>query len=86
MDEPTIDDRVPMMTGLRGLGLLLAITLAEDVSADVVVECRERGLLANNVRPNAVRLMPPLNVTDEEIDRACQIFEEAVAAVVAARA
>lgn len=81
-----IEDRVPMVTGLRGLGLLLAITLAEDVSADVVVECRERGLLANNVRPNAVRLMPPLNVTDEEIDRACQIFEEAVAAVVAARA
>ncbi len=81
-----IEDRLPMVTGIRGLGLLLAITLAEDISADVVGECRERGLLANNVRPNAVRLMPPLNVTDDEIDRACTIFEEAVQAVVAARA
>jgi acetylornithine/succinyldiaminopimelate/putrescine aminotransferase len=81
-----IEDRLPMVTGIRGLGLLVAVTRAEDVSADVVAECRERGLLANNVRPNAVRLMPPLNVTDDEIDRACEILEEAVKAVVAARA
>jgi len=42
-----------------------------------------RGLLVNPVRPNAIRLMPPLNVTDDEIDRACDIIEEAVRSVTA---
>jgi 4-aminobutyrate aminotransferase-like enzyme len=48
-----------------------------------VAACRERGLLVNNVRPNAIRFMPPLTVTDDEIDRACTILEEALAAVAA---
>jgi acetylornithine/succinyldiaminopimelate/putrescine aminotransferase len=60
--------------------LLLAVGFSRDCSAEVVDACRERGLLANNVRPNAVRFMPPLNVTDDEIDRACDILEDAIAA------
>lgn len=80
-----LEDRNPMVTGIRGRGLLLAVTLAADISADVVSAARERGLIVNNVRPNAVRLMPPLIVTDDEVDRACAILEEAIDAVVAAR-
>ncbi|MEJ5221699.1 MAG: hypothetical protein WHT63_06825, partial [Tepidiforma sp.] len=52
-----------------------------DCSAEVVDEARRRGLLVNNVRPNAVRLMPPLNVSDDEVDRAAEILEAAIAAV-----
>ncbi|MEX1102896.1 MAG: aminotransferase class III-fold pyridoxal phosphate-dependent enzyme, partial [Dehalococcoidia bacterium] len=77
----SIEDRLPLVTEVRGRGLLVAIGLSRDVSADVVTACRERGLLANNVRPNAVRLMPPLNVTDDEVDRACDILEAALLAV-----
>lgn len=79
----SMEDRVPLVTEVRGRGMLLAVGLSRDCSADVVAACRERGLLANNVRPNAVRFMPPLNVTDDEIDRACEIFEEALLAVAA---
>ena len=67
-----------------GRGLLLAVGLDRDCSADVVAAARERGLLANNVRPNAVRLMPPLIVTDDEIDKACDILEAAILAVTGA--
>ncbi len=77
----SLEDRLPVVTEVRGRGLLLAIGLAGDYSADIVAACRERGLLANNVRPNAVRLMPPLNVADEEIDQACDILEAAILAV-----
>jgi len=80
-----LEDRNQMVTGIRGRGLLLAVTLAADISADVVAAARERGLIVNNVRPNAVRLMPPLIVTDDEVDRACDILEQAIDAVVAAR-
>ncbi len=60
---------------------MIAIGLTQDSSAEIVAACRERGLLVNNVRPNAVRMMPPLNTTDDEIDRACEIFEAALLAV-----
>ncbi len=76
-----IEDRHPLVTGVRGRGMLLALGLARDCSAEVVDEARRRGLLVNNVRPNAVRLMPPLNVSDDEIDRAAEILEAAIAAV-----
>ena len=77
----SMEDRLPAVSEVRGRGLLIAIGLTRDISADVVAACRERGLLANNVRPNAVRFMPPLNVTDDEIDRACDILEQAIVAV-----
>jgi predicted acetylornithine/succinylornithine family transaminase len=77
----SMEDRLPVVTDVRGRGLLIAVGLSRDCSADVVAAARERGLLANNVRPNAVRFMPPLNVTDEEIDKACDILEAAILAV-----
>jgi acetylornithine/N-succinyldiaminopimelate aminotransferase len=79
----SIEDRIPAVIEVRGRGLLLAIGLAGDWSADIVAACRERGLLANNVRPNAIRLMPPLTVSSDEIERACDILEEAILAVTA---
>jgi predicted acetylornithine/succinylornithine family transaminase len=77
----SMEDRLPAVTEIRGRGMLIAVGLDRECSADVVNECRTRGLLANNVRPNAVRLMPPLNVSDDEIDRACDILEAAIVAV-----
>ncbi len=76
-----MEDSVPGVTGVRGRGLLVALGLSSDVAPQVVAACRERGLLVNNVRPNAVRLMPPLTVSEQEIDRACDILAEAITAV-----
>lgn len=80
----SMEDRLPVVTEVRGRGLLVAVALSRDVAADVVAACREHGLLANVVRPNAVRLMPPLTVTNDEIDRACDILEQAIVAVTGA--
>lgn len=82
----SMEDRLPVVTEVRGRGMLIAVGLAREISAEVVDACRQRGLLVNNVRPNAVRLMPPLNTTDDEIDRACDILEAAIESVAAATA
>ena len=74
----SMEDRLDVVNEVRGRGLLIAVGLTRDCSADVVDACRRRGLLVNNVRPNAIRLMPPLNVTDDELDRACDILEAAI--------
>ena len=79
----SMEDRFPLVTEVRGRGTLLALGLSEDRAADLSAACRVRGLLVNNVRPNAIRLLPPLNVTDEEIDRACDIIEESLQSIVA---
>jgi len=81
----SVEDRLPAVAEVRGRGLLIAVGLTRDIAPEVVAACRERGLLANNVRPNAVRLMPPLNVGDDEIDRACDILEEAIVAAAGAK-
>jgi acetylornithine/succinyldiaminopimelate/putrescine aminotransferase len=76
----SMEDRLDVVNEVRGRGLLIAVGFTRDCSGEVVDACRRRGLLVNNVRPNAIRLMPPLNVTDDELDRACDILEEAIAA------
>lgn len=76
-----LEDSRPAVSEVRGRGLLLAVGFSSDIAADVLAACRERGLLVNNVRPNAIRLMPPLTVSEEEVDRACEIIAEAVDAV-----
>ncbi len=73
-----MEDRLPAVTEVRGRGLLLAVSLSSEAAAGVVTLCRERGLLVNNVRPDRIRLMPALIVEDDEIDRACDILEEAI--------
>ncbi len=73
-----LEDSLPAVTEVRGRGLLLAVSLSEEAAAAVVTLCRERGLLVNNVRPDRIRLMPALIVGDGEIDRACDILEEAI--------
>jgi acetylornithine/N-succinyldiaminopimelate aminotransferase len=56
----------PLLGGVRGSGLWLAAVLTEPAAADVVAAAREAGFLANNVQPDAVRLAPPLILTQGE--------------------
>ena len=63
------------VSGVRGNGLLLALALNEDISEEIVKACQQQGLLLNNVKPNAIRFMPPLIITERDIDRAIAILE-----------
>jgi acetylornithine/N-succinyldiaminopimelate aminotransferase len=58
----------PLVAGVRGAGLLLAIGLTEPVAPATVDELRTAGFLANAVRPDAIRLAPPLVVGAEQVD------------------
>ena len=58
----------PQVTGIRGAGLLQAITLAGDHSAAVAALARDAGFIVNPVAPDAIRLAPPLVVTTAELD------------------
>ena len=69
--------------GVRGRGLLIGLELNEAIAPDVVVASMHAGLLLNPVRPDVVRLMPPLTVSADEIDRCVAIIDAAIAEVTA---
>jgi acetylornithine/N-succinyldiaminopimelate aminotransferase len=74
----------PLVTGVRGAGLLLAITLAAPVSAAVVESLTQNGFLTNAVQPDAVRLAPPLVLSAEQADTFLAALPVALEAGVAA--
>ena len=63
------------------MGLLVGLEMSDERSAGVVAEALDNGLLLNAVRPNMLRFMPPLNVSEEEIDEAVAILDAAFAKV-----
>ncbi len=75
--------QLPVVTEIRGLGLLLGIGLdpariptPEGKTPALVVVSRlmDNGLLVPPAGPNTIRLLPPLNVTDAEVDEALAIL------------
>ena len=63
---------------VRGMGLLLAVEFHEPISGELVTSCNAAGLLLNPVRPTAVRFMPPLNISESEVDIAVDRFERSL--------
>ncbi|MEU3381905.1 acetylornithine transaminase [Streptomyces caelestis] len=53
---------------VRGTGLLLGIVLTEPLAPQVQQAAQDAGLLVNAPAPDVVRLMPPLNIGDDEVD------------------
>ncbi|MBI2852538.1 MAG: acetylornithine transaminase [Chloroflexi bacterium] len=76
-----LQKRFPFITEVRGRGLLLAIEFNSDIAQKLAMACLERGLLVNRVKPNALRFMPPLTIGPDEVDRALDILERALASV-----
>lgn len=74
-----MEDRFPQVVEVRGRGLLCAIEFAGAIAADVNARCIAKGLIPNVIKPTALRLVPPLTVSDDEIDEAMAILENAIA-------
>jgi acetylornithine/succinyldiaminopimelate/putrescine aminotransferase len=68
---------LPGVGAVRGLGLLLAAELVDEGTAkSVAAAALDAGLVVNPVTDSALRLAPPLTVTDDEIDEAVAILEK----------
>lgn len=69
---------VPGVLAVRGEGLLLAVVLAQPDARAVEAACRVNGVLVNAIGNHVVRLAPPLVLTEEQADRACEVLATAV--------
>ena len=57
---------IPQIKEIRGMGLMLGIELTEPAKP-VVVNMMNKGVLANATAETVVRLVPPLNIPDEDL-------------------
>lgn len=62
------------LSNIRGKGLLIAFDLPEAKGKAIVDTALNKGLLINSPRPNIIRLMPALTVTEKEIDQMIRIL------------
>ena len=72
----------PLITEIRGKGLLLGLAMRQEVPARKLCEALMRhDILCNNTNQNVVRVAPPLNITRDQIDWAVERIGKALAEV-----
>ncbi len=62
--------------GITGLGLMLGIETKKDVT-EVLAKCQENGVLPIKAK-NKLRLLPPLNISFEDLEKAVEIIKNAL--------
>ena len=70
---------------VRGRGLLLALDLKLPISASIVAQAFAEGVLLNSPQPDALRFMPALNVSREEITEMVECLDAILTKAGAAR-
>jgi acetylornithine/N-succinyldiaminopimelate aminotransferase len=70
-----LKDRLPNVKDARGLGLLQGLELTID-GKPVVTDCLHRGLLINCTMDRVLRFVPPLIITQREIDRLVDVLAD----------
>ena len=65
------------VTQVRGIGLMIGIVLEKDNAKEVAARCVENGLLILTAK-NLLRMLPPLNISYEDIDKGLEILEKSL--------
>jgi len=69
-----LKNKYSIIKELRGIGLMAGMELS--IEGKIIVEkCIEKGLLINCTNDKVLRLMPALNITKKEIDKAIDILD-----------
>jgi predicted acetylornithine/succinylornithine family transaminase len=70
-----LEDRFDFVSVVRGKGMLWGVEFRRDMAEEVTLACLEQGLVVNNVRPNVLRLSPPLTISDAELEQGLAVLE-----------
>jgi len=74
--------KLPCVKEVRGRGLMIGVEFNKDIATDVKYQAADEGLLITAVRPNVIRLVPPLDITEKECDEAFAILHKVVSKLV----
>ena len=76
-----LKEKYSFITDVRGRGLLLAIEFDREIGQDILDACLENGMLINRLKPNAIRLIPPLIIGNSEVDEALGILDKSLSGI-----
>ena len=76
--EEMKNSRPDVVKGYRGMGLLIALQLQSVISGGVVAAANNEGVLLNPVLPDAIRFMPPLTITEADVDECIEKLNRAI--------
>ncbi|GGM33684.1 aminotransferase [Longimycelium tulufanense] len=85
----SVAERNPVVGDVRGMGLMVAVELVHpdgtprpDAATRVLEEARARGVLVGKggLYGNVIRIAPPMTITDEEVEEALGVLDEAISA------
>ena len=71
LNEPPLAAHI---ADIRALGLMIGVELREPIAKRVVQDALARGLILNAIGDNTLRLLPPLIITQADIDRAMDVL------------
>ncbi|HFI0077864.1 TPA: acetylornithine transaminase [Streptococcus suis] len=66
---------LPTVVAIRGLGMMIGIQVTSDLGT-IVTQARKNGLIVLTAGSDVIRLLPPLTITEEEIEKAVSILAE----------
>ena len=72
-------DKLSMLEGVnnvRGMGLIVGVVFDKDIAMDVKHDAFDRKLLMSVVKPDVIRMVPPLIVTKEDCDKVVEIIDD----------
>ncbi|TXD39207.1 acetylornithine transaminase [Lujinxingia vulgaris] len=71
-------ERFEVITEVRGLGLMIGAECKGDAASTIATAARDEGLLINTAGGNTLRFVPPLIITDADVDEALERLERAI--------
>lgn len=74
-----LKEKCPLITDVRVKGTMIGVQLAVE-GGPVVQKCLDRGLLINCTHQTVLRLLPAVNISDEQIDEGCVVMAEVLLA------
>jgi acetylornithine/succinyldiaminopimelate/putrescine aminotransferase len=72
-----LQKKYPIIKEIRARGLMIGIALDTDIQT-VIQSCQKQGLLVCKAGQNTIRFVPPLIITEEHVNQALDIFEQAL--------
>ncbi|NLT47951.1 MAG: aspartate aminotransferase family protein [Clostridiales bacterium] len=66
--------KLPIIKDVRGKGLMLGIEIKDISTKEIMAGLLEKGLVILTAGTNVLRLLPPLTITDSEIDQGLRIL------------
>ena len=73
--ETVMSWNLPIVSDVRGRGLMVGVSLKDAVPKDLAAKCVDAGLLILTAGSDALRMLPPLTISYEEIDKGLAILK-----------